>query len=243
LRRTSAIGGVQAVLCWLIALYIRFVRLTGRWRILGAEPAVARFESGKPLIVALWHGRLLMAPFGWRYSNRSYVLISAHSDGRLIARTLARLGMRAVTGSTRRGGTEALRRMQKILSDGGVVGITPDGPRGPRMRISPGIVQLARLTGAPIYPMTYAASPCRIFDSWDRLVLPLPFCRGLYLWGDPIEISRDADREEMESVRQALEDSLNTLTRRADTEVGQEPVDPAPAPNPPPEPANEAAPS
>lgn len=234
---------MQAVLCWLVALYIRLVWATGRWRILGAEPAVARFESGKPLIVALWHGRLFMAPFGWRYSNRSYVLISAHNDGQLIARTLAHLGMRAVTGSTRRGGAEALRRMQKILGDGGVVGITPDGPRGPRMRVSPGIVQLARLTGTPIYPMASAASPCRIFDSWDRAVLPLPFCRGLHLWGDPIEIPRDADRDQMEAVRRTLEESMNALTRRAETEVGQAPVEPAPATDPPHNPANEAAPS
>lgn len=208
----------------------------------GAEQAVARVRDGKPLIIALWHGRLLMCPLGWQFRERSHVLVSAHSDGRLISRTLALLKIRTITGSTGHGGADALRRMRAILNNGGIIGITPDGPRGPRMRVNPGVVQLARLTGAPIFPLTYAARPCHIFDSWDRLVFPLPFCRGLHLWGDPIEIPRDADDTELEAARRALEDSLNSLTRRADTEVGQTPVEPAPAPNTPPEPANEAAP-
>lgn len=182
------------------------------------------------MIIATWHGRLLMTPFGWRYSDRSHILVSAHNDGRLISRTLAHFSAQTITGSTRRGGADALRRLHKVLRDGGAVGITPDGPRGPRMRVSPGIVQLARLTGAPIYPLAFAASPSHVFDSWDRFVLPLPFCRGLYLWGDPIEIARDTNKAQIEEVRLNLEEKLNALTRRADTEIGQPPVEPSPAP-------------
>jgi len=230
LRRTTTIDAVQAILCWLLAQYIRIAWYTGRWQVVGAEGPIAHFESGKPLIIATWHGRLLMTPFGWRHSNRTHILVSAHNDGRLISRTLAHFSAQTITGSTRRGGADALRRLHKILRDGGAVGITPDGPRGPRMRVSPGIVQLARLTGAPIFPLAFAARPCHIFDSWDRFVLPLPFCRGLYLWGDPIEIARDTDKAQMEEVRQDLEDKLNALTRRADTDMGLVPIDPAPPP-------------
>jgi lysophospholipid acyltransferase (LPLAT)-like uncharacterized protein len=217
-------------MCWAVAQYIRLVWYTGRWRVVGAETATARFERGQPLIIATWHGRLLMTPFGWRHSDRSHVLISAHRDGRLISRTLSHFKAQTITGSTHRGGADALRRLRKVLREGGAVGITPDGPRGPRMRVSPGIVQLARLTGVPIFPLAYSARPCHIFDSWDRFILPFPFSKGLYLWDDPISISRHADKAEMESVRRRLEERLNALTQRADAELGHTPIEPAPIP-------------
>lgn len=219
---------MQAVLCWAAAQYIRLVWYTGRWRIEGDEAAVRLFEQGRPLIIATWHGRLLMTPYGWRYSDRSHVLVSAHRDGQLISRTLAHFKARTITGSTRRGGTEALRRLHRLMRQGGAVGITPDGPRGPRMRVSPGIVQLARLSGAPIFPLAYSTRPRHVFQTWDRFILPLPFGRGLFLWGAPITIARDADAAAMESVRLALEASLNEITDRADAALGQPRIEPAP---------------
>jgi len=214
------------------AQYIRLVRFTGRWQVVGAEAAIERCEKGLPLIVAVWHGRLLMAPFSWPHSDRSHILVSAHRDGQLIARTLNFLRMGTIPGSTRRGGGMALRRLHNILHGGGVVGLTPDGPRGPRMRVTPGVIQLARLTGAPIYPIAYSAHPRFVFDSWDRFVLPFPFSRGIYLWGEPIFIARETDRADMERVRHALEETLNDLTRRADAAMGYPPMDPAPLPTP-----------
>lgn len=220
-------------MCWFAAQYIRLIWYSGRWTVRGAEPAKQRFQRGEPVIVATWHGRLLMAPFGWYHSNRTHILVSAHSDGRLIARTLAHFNTRTITGSTRRGGAQALRQLHRVLRGGGAVGITPDGPRGPRMRVSPGVIQLARLTGAPVYPFVFSARPCRIFDSWDRFVMPLPFAKGLYLWGEPVVVSRHADKDAMEEARHALEDSLNALTRQADAEMGHAPVEPASASIPP----------
>lgn len=217
-------------MCWAAAQYIRLIWYTGRWRVLGAEAAIERFEQGQPVIVATWHGRLLMAPFGWYHSNRTHILVSAHRDGQLISRTLSHFNTETITGSTRRGGAQALRQLHRVLRRGGAVGITPDGPRGPRMRVSLGVIQLARLTGAPVFPFIFSARPCRVFDSWDRFVLPLPFARGLYLWGEPVFIARDAGKEEMEAARRALEDSLNALTRRADAELGQLPIEPAAMP-------------
>jgi hypothetical protein len=208
---------------------MRLVWYTGRWQVRGDAAARKRFEDGLPVIVATWHGRLLMAPFGWYHSNRTHILVSAHSDGQLISRTLSHFNTQTITGSTRRGGAQALRQLHRVLRQGGAVGITPDGPRGPRMRISPGVIQLARLTGAPVYPFVFSARPRRIFDSWDRFVLPLPFTKGLYLWGEPVIVDRHADKDAMETARRALEDALNGLTQQADAELGFAPVEPAPA--------------
>ena len=100
---------------------------------------------------------------------------------------------------------------------------------GPRMRAQSGIVVLARLSGAPIVPATYAVSRRKIASSWDRFVIALPFSRGLYLWGAPIHVARDADDDALETARMDLEISLNALTESADRRMGVEPVMPAEA--------------
>ena len=119
--------------------------------------------------------------------------------------------------------------MLKIIQSGENVAITPDGPRGPRMRAQAGIVLLARLSGAPIVPATYAVSRRKLASSWDRFVIALPFSRGVYLWGAPIYVARDADEEALENARLELENSLNDLTEAADRRVGVVPVTPAEA--------------
>jgi lysophospholipid acyltransferase (LPLAT)-like uncharacterized protein len=98
------------------------------------------------------------------------------------------------------------------------------------MRVSPGIIQLARLTGTPIFPLAYSARARHVFDTWDRFILPLPFTRGLYLWGEPVAIARDAGKAEIEAARRDLEERLNALTRQADVELGHAPTEPAPMP-------------
>lgn len=218
------------MLWWLAAQYIRLLRLTGRWRNEGENTANRLIAEGRPLILAFWHGRLLMMPYAWRHRERVHVLISSHRDGRLIAGAMACFGIHTVTGSTRRGGAGAVLKLNRILRDGGVVAITPDGPRGPRMRASPGIIQLARITGAAILPMTYAAAPRRRLASWDRFVLPFPFGRGLFLWGAPITVPADADDAAQETARRTLEEELIALTDRADAELGLPRTEPAALP-------------
>jgi lysophospholipid acyltransferase (LPLAT)-like uncharacterized protein len=227
LRQTFKRPAVQQALSWIAAQYIRLVWVTGRWQMTGEEPANHLFEQGKPLIIAAWHGRLFMMPCGWRYRGRMHVLISSHGDGQLISKTMAHFGMRTIAGSTRKGGAEALLRLRRILRDGGAVGITPDGPRGPRMRASLGIVQLARMTDAPIFPLTYSARPRHIFGSWDRFILPLPFSRGQFLWGDAIVVPKDADDATMEAKRDEVERRLTELTNQADDMVNQPRIAPA----------------
>ncbi len=117
--------------------------------------------------------------------------------------------------------------MVRLLRGGGIVGITPDGPRGPRMRVGEGTVAIARLSGAPIVPATFATSRRRVLQSWDRFVLALPFARGVFLWGEPIAVPRDADAETGESCRAALEAAMIELTARADAMYGQQSIEPA----------------
>jgi lysophospholipid acyltransferase (LPLAT)-like uncharacterized protein len=237
-KRIGKSETLRGLLCWLGALYIRLVALTGRWRVVDGGPAAALWDEGKPFILAFWHGRILMMPRIWRRGIPIHMLISQHRDGQLIARTVAHFGIDTVAGSTTRGGGAALRGMLKALKSGQCVGITPDGPRGPRMRATAGIVAVARLSGCPVLPATWAANRCRLLGSWDRFAVALPFARGELVWGEPIHVAPDADAAALEEARVRIEAALNALTAAADARHGV--ASPEPAPLTPPSPGADA---
>lgn len=220
---------VRRVLCWLVAQYLRLVYATGRWRLVGVDVPQQFWDRGQGMIGCFWHGRILMMPYAWRWPGPFYMMISGHRDGRLIADTVAHLGFHTIAGSTSRGGSGALRGLAAKVRDGATVGITPDGPRGPRMRAQMGIVKLAQLTGAPVFPVTFGARRRRVMNSWDRFVIAWPFNRGLLIYGEPIFVARDATPAELEAARQRIEDALNRITAEADRQTGHAPISPAAA--------------
>jgi len=228
-KRMVRSEAAQSGLSRVAAGYIGLISLTSRFRTIGREQADDHIRDQRPFIAAFWHGRLLMAPAGWPRGAPLKVIISHHRDGEFITRTAARFGVEAVRGSTSKGGAKALLAMLRVIKGGEFVGITPDGPRGPRMRAQMGAVVLAQMSGVPIIPATYAVSRRRIAGSWDRFIIPLPFSRGIYLWGSPVTVPRDADAEILEAKRLELENELNRLCDEADGMVGVAPIEPAPA--------------
>lgn len=230
---------LRGLLCRLAAGYIRLVHATGRFEVLGGAAPARLWREGRPFIVAFWHGRLLLLPCVWPSGTAMHLLISEHRDGGLIADTVGHLGLAAVRGSSSRGGTAALRAMVRLLAAGDCVGITPDGPRGPRMRASDGVVQLARLAGVPVLPLTVAVARRRLLGTWDRFLVPAPFSRGVFIWGEPIAVPRDAEPHILEARRREIEEQLNALTADADRRCGQSPVAPDSAPDSAPDPAPE----
>ncbi len=224
-------------LCWLGALYIRLVHATSSWQVIGQDIPAQYWDGGRPFIVAFWHGRLLLMPYVWRRDKTIHMLISHHRDGRLIADTVKHFGVDTISGSTSRGGSAALRGMLKALKGGDCVGITPDGPRGPRQRASAGIVNVARLAGVPIVPATYAVKRRRLLGTWDRFAVALPFTKGVFVWGRPIEVPRDASDAALEALREEVELRLNAITAAADSRMGHAALEPAPWPGELPAPA------
>lgn len=190
--------------------------MTGRWRWINEDIPVRLQGDGKPVILALWHNRLAMMGFAWRQNNTVTVLASAHRDGQIIARILQRFGFATVSGSSSKGGAEALRQLVKMLNDGCAIGITPDGPRGPSGNAAPGLITMARLSGAPIVPMAYATTRFKRLKTWDRFFLPLPFGKGVFLWGDPIYVNKDASKADMEDMRLTVQQAIDNVTARAE---------------------------
>ena len=218
----------RATACLLAAGYIGLVKLTGRWKIFGTEIPIALLNEGKPFLVAFWHGRLLMMSLAWPYSQKFKMVTSQHPDGELIARTIKILGFESIAGSSSRGGAGTVRSILRALKSGESVGVTPDGPRGPRMHAAKGAVFVARRAGVPILPLSYAAKQCKILSTWDRFLIPFPFCRGIMKWGEPITIAGDADETDVARITKDLEQQLNRLTHQLDAELGLGKISKAP---------------
>lgn len=231
MKRLLRSDWLSALVCRLGAAYIGLVRRSSRWEHRGDHQVLVWRREGRPFVGAFWHGRMLLQPCAWDYGQPFHMLISSHRDGQFIARVIARLGIRTVAGSTSRGGLTAVRSLVRILRHGECVGITPDGPRGPRMRAAMGVVAVARMAGVPIVPMAGSASRRRVLSSWDRFIVALPFSRGVFVWGSPITVPADADAAVMEAVRRQVEESLNAISAEADRLTGHDPIAPAPLPD------------
>ncbi len=235
LKRIGRSAPVRAAACFLAAAYIRFVHATSSWTVVNGETPRRFWDAKRPFILAFWHGRILMMPYCWPRDRRMNMLISRHRDGGLIADTIAWFGLGVVRGSTARPGRErdkgaqaALMEMIRKLKGGDYVGITPDGPRGPRMRASEGVVAVARLAGVPVIACSYATRRRRVLSSWDRFTVALPFTRGVFVWGEPIEVAAGARGEALDAARLRVEESLNAVTREADRIAGHDPAAIAP---------------
>ena len=169
-----------------------------------------------PSIVTFWHGRMFLLPFALReYAERVAILISRHRDGELIANVVKEMGFKTVRGSAGRGkgGDRAFKEMVKLIENGYTVAITPDGPRGPREVVKPGVAKLALKTGAPVYPLTFSADWKFNLNSWDRFLIPYPFSKCRVVLGNPIDPARFHDEE---TLRKEIELKLKELTERTD---------------------------
>jgi lysophospholipid acyltransferase (LPLAT)-like uncharacterized protein len=138
----------------------------------GHEHVDRLYQEGKRVIIAFWHSRQLMMPLTYRGSC-AHILISQHQDGEIIARIVERFGLRAVRGSSTRGGVEALRELIRLGRSGVDLVVTPDGPNGPAQVVKMGVIQLARASKLPIIPLTFSCSKknsSRVGTaSWSRI--------------------------------------------------------------------------
>jgi lysophospholipid acyltransferase (LPLAT)-like uncharacterized protein len=200
--------------------YLRLCRATMTIDYRGRE-VLDRLRAASPghYILAFWHSRFAMMPYVYP-GGRITVLSSMHRDSEILARILLRFGLDLSKGSTTRGGVAGMRDILRKVRAGFDVGFTPDGPKGPRRRVKMGVVTTARLTGLPIVPVAFSARPARRLRSWDGTLVPRPFGRGLFLYGEPIVVPREASGVEEERWRALVEEALDRITDEADRVTG-----------------------
>ena len=211
----------------LVTLLIRLLSLTLRYRIHVAEETRKIFQAGKPVIFAFWHGRMIIMPPVYhkvcgKEGKDAWIMVSRHWDGELIARTVKPFRILSARGSTTRGGREALQELIEKARLGHTIGITPDGPSGPKYTVQPGAVRIAQLTGTPIVPLTWAARPRWIASSWDRFQIPLPFARVSVVFDEPFYVPDTGNAGELEVCRARLEQRIGEVTDRMEAEVKEE---------------------
>jgi lysophospholipid acyltransferase (LPLAT)-like uncharacterized protein len=197
------------------------IRCVGHtWRVEHVDEAnvQAAREHMSNVIYAVWHGR--MFPLVFAHRNQSvHALTSAHRDGEIIGQIVRRLGYGHLRGSSTRGGTGAILALAKTIEQGFDVSITIDGPLGPKYRAKPGAVQVAKMSGAAIVPVTAGSRRHKTLSSWDAFEVPYPFTRVRVQYGEPIVVPADAGAEQIEAMRAKLETRLDTLTRGVDDDL------------------------
>jgi lysophospholipid acyltransferase (LPLAT)-like uncharacterized protein len=199
--------------------FIDFLFRTAKIESAGFEK-VRSVIGSKRFIFAFWHSRILLISYLYQGWNGA-ILVSQSDDGEIIARILQKQGHETIRGSTTRGGLRAIasliRRLEEKIRPGCVV---PDGPQGPRFKVQPGIITLAKKTGYPIVPVSYSAEKAKVFASWDRFILPYPFSKCRITYGEPLYVPANADKSSEETCRLRLEKELCKITEDADRHFG-----------------------
>lgn len=195
------------VVGWLGPFALR--RLRRSWKTERLHPE--RWESvgagERGVLLALWHGRMVCGMAD--HSDRAYtVLVSQSRDGDISEKLLRRFGYRVIRGSSSRGGASAARAMLGELEQGGVLVITPDGPRGPRHSTNPGLAWMARETGFPVLPLGFACDKAWRLSSWDRFTIPGFGARVVLSYGEPVRVAADADAVSLERATREIRERL-----------------------------------
>ena len=204
----TVIGLSGRFLIWLFGV-------STRKKVLGEKPYIQLRKSQKPVILTLWHGKILFASYFFR--NRGITaLISPSRDGEIIARIASGWGYKLLRGSGSHPVKDVWKKMKKLMKAGGELIIVADGPKGPARKMKPGAVRLAQETGAYLIPFTYSSKKGKLFKSWDRFLLFYPFTKVVAVYGKPIKIDSDLKPGGFERQRLAVEDSLRELEEQCD---------------------------
>ena len=169
-----------------------------------------------PYILTLWHGRIFYLFYYLRRHPDYFLLISPSEDGDLLARLARLMGYSVIRGSSYKRAVPAARSLIKVLGRNQRIIIIADGSRGPRCVAQSGSLQLAGITGAPVFPMTFGSNNKLVLNSWDQFVIPMPFTRCAVNFASPITLARKSLEQNIEDKRLELENTLNRITQASD---------------------------
>ncbi len=223
---------VQAFLGWLSWLYLALVIKTIRWTRIGEEPggALDQVLAGPGgMIGCFWHGDIALsitAKVAVIERKVTRILISLSPDGEFIARAMVRHKMPPIRGSSAKkgkakGGAAAFREALDLLADGGILVVTPDGPRGPARQMAPGTVRMARRAGVPVFLLGLAAAPALRLNTWDGTKLPRLFGRGCIVWDGPYHCPPDASDEDMDRLGVEWSAAMTAACARAEAAIAR----------------------
>ena len=210
----------QLLVSFLGSIYVLFVYKTSTINLKNRKNIESLFKKNESFIYAFWHDQLLMCPLTWQSELEIKVLISKHRDGDIIAKLISNLGFKAIRGSTHKagktknkGGLLSARQMIKSLKKGISIGISPDGPKGPRHKVSDGILSISRLSNASILPVGIGFKKKWVLNTWDKFIIPKPFNQITIIWGEPLPALKN--EKNINQIKSKLERTMYSLTKKA----------------------------
>ncbi len=204
---------LQSFLGWLISVYIKICFHTSIWLVKNSNVIDNYLKKNESVIICFWHNRLLMAPFCWTWVGGIKMLISSHSDGRIISQAVSHLGIETISGSSRKQNISSLKEIINQIKIKSTLGITPDGPKGPREEVKDGLLSILKKTNVKILPLSYSAKFKIKLNTWDKFIFATPFNKFVVVWGNPIAYNLNKTPKENKSI---LEDEMNRITKLAD---------------------------
>ena len=208
----------QKFLAFLGYLYILFVGVTSKIEIDNDHFSKKMWNENKPFILAFWHGQLMMIGYVWKSKAVLNMLASSHSDGRFGAYIAGHFNLKNIS-IIAKNKSPSLRQIFKILQDNHYLGVTPDGPRGPKMKVSEGIIKIAIHSQVPIIPLGFASNKNLKLKSWDSFLITYPFSKCKFVWGDPITIPSNTKDNEIEKYKLYLEKKINYCINAAQSNL------------------------
>jgi lysophospholipid acyltransferase (LPLAT)-like uncharacterized protein len=210
----------RVILRIIIAAGYWFIRLIGpTMRVcVSREEGAQETVNQQPLVTSFWHACIIPATYIFRHGGVR-VMSSNSYDGEYMGRIIRKFGFVAVKGSSSRNAVRALLGLRRALQEGWTVAFSIDGPRGPRHKVKPGPVSLARSSGVPMSLFHIAVERAWVLNTWDRLIIPKPFSRVLLHFGKLIPVPAEATDEELERYQQELQDSLDHVREFAEANI------------------------
>lgn len=219
----------QELISLLVFSYMKLVFHSSRKKFVNYEKLFDSAKNKVPLIFVFWHNRLMMIPFVTEKPKKLYpdynfmTLASKHGDGQFVDKVMKKFGLISISGSSQNGRKSSrgisfstIKEILKGLGQGFSLGITPDGPRGPNQKINGEVISIARISGAKILPISYSSSRFKKLKTWDQFTIPLPFSTLCFYFDETaIEVNKDADSEQIEKIKNLVEERMNFVQQKS----------------------------
>ena len=216
IKRISKNRFGQKFLGYLIFIITSFTYKSITWKLL-KNPNGYYFNKKESIIFCTWHNRLYCGPYLLPTKKLEInALQSSHSDGMMTDILFKLINMKIIYGSSKKKGVSAFIKMIKAIENGESIAITPDGPKGPKEIVKDGIIKLAQTTGAPIVPLFWKVKNHKLLNLWDNFIIPFPFSKGVYIFGEPIHVKRKVTEKKLFQIKNSIQNEFDKLTKEVE---------------------------
>ncbi len=216
IKRISKNRFGQKFLGFFVFIISNFTFKSISWKLLKNQNCYY-FKKKESIIFCTWHNRLYCGPYLLPTDKLVInALQSSHSDGMMTDILFRLINMKIIYGSSKKKGASAFIKMIRAIENGESLAITPDGPKGPKEIVKDGIIKLAQTTGAPIVPLFWKVKNHKILNSWDNFIIPFPFSKGVYIFGEPIHVERKVSKKKLFEIKNFIQSEFDRLTNKVE---------------------------